>query len=115
MSQLDMKRDHQLHGAGAGRDIIFQVGEDGVPRIFDRTAQELEWDLKQLRAKGLVVTDDLRLQMAQAEAVKKELELEARLARVKEEAIAKEMAKIAREAAGYEDDEDFDDLGDLVD
>lgn len=113
---LDMKREHELHGAGAGKDIIFQIDDEGVPRLYNRSAQELEWDLKSLREKGYAITDDLRIAMAEAEAVRAEMELQLRLQQVREEAVAREMDRIRREREGFDrEDDDFDTIPDLSD
>lgn len=96
MPQLDLTQHHSIHGAGPGKDIIFQIGDDGKPYIYDRTGTVLEPNSQDLARRGLVMTEALRLQMSAALEVKKQDELERRLKEAMRRAEEQERARIQR-------------------
>lgn len=93
---LNLTRHHSIHGAGPGKDIIFQLDEQGKPHIYDRTGTELPPDSKELLRRGLVMTEALRVQMNAAITSERELELEKRLQMAMKKAEEIERDRVAR-------------------
>lgn len=116
MPILDLTKTHSIHGAGSGKDVVFQIGQDGQPYIYDRTGTVLEMDTKSLSERGLTLTDEIRLLIAASKAEVEVREADKRIQRAIEAAKAREMANIqAGKPFGYDEDEDvFEDEEEFV-
>lgn len=89
---LDLTKEHTIHGAGAGKDVIVQFQGDEI-KLYDRTGTELPLDPKVLVSKGLALTDALKIQVEEARAHIAARKLEQRLKLIGQRAQEKAMAQ----------------------
>ena len=106
---LDLTKDHTIHGAGAGRDVILQT-EDGVLKLYDRSGAELPFDPAVIQSKGIALTDAFRIQVEESKALQRAARMEAKLALIQQKAKEKALAQAeAGELPDWSDDADNDD------
>ena len=105
---LDLTKEHTIHGAGFGRDVIVQE-EDGALKLYDRSGAELPFDPAAIQAKGIALTDALRIQVEEARAIQKAARMEKKIQLIQDKAREKALAQAAEGTLpNWGDDEDDD-------